>query len=84
MACGVPVIATDVGGNSEAVAHGVSGLIVPPEDHIALAAALLQLLSSPAELRHMSIAGRHRIQANFTAKAMMTRLSEAYTALLAS
>ena len=42
-AAALPIIATDVGGNSEIVAHGVSGLVVPPANGPALAGAMAQL-----------------------------------------
>jgi glycosyltransferase involved in cell wall biosynthesis len=47
MAAGLPVIATDVGGNAEAIEHGRSGLIVPPRDERALLGAVLQLVDDP-------------------------------------
>ena len=45
MACGLPVIATDVGGNAEVIADADLGLIVPFGDHAALVAALDQALT---------------------------------------
>jgi glycosyltransferase involved in cell wall biosynthesis len=44
MACGIPVVATDTGGNREIVKHGLNGILVPPGDAIELAAAILKLL----------------------------------------
>ena len=48
MAVGTPVVATDVGGVSDVVRHGVTGLLVPPEQPETLAAALVDLLSNDA------------------------------------
>jgi glycosyltransferase involved in cell wall biosynthesis len=60
MAAGLPVVASDVGGVGEAVVHGETGLLVPPEDPAALAQAL-ELLLEDAGLRHrFGAAGRER------------------------
>jgi D-inositol-3-phosphate glycosyltransferase len=60
MACGVPVVATAVGGLAETVVDGLTGVLVPPREPEAIAAAVRTLLDSP-ELRHdMGVAGsRH-------------------------
>jgi glycosyltransferase involved in cell wall biosynthesis len=59
-AYGKPVVATTVGGLPEMVEHGVTGLLVPPGDHVALADAVVRLLGD-AELRQrMGAAGRRR------------------------
>jgi glycosyltransferase involved in cell wall biosynthesis len=52
MACGVPVVATAVGGLTDTVVHGVTGDLVPPRDPKALGAALRRLLGD--EMRRMS------------------------------
>ena len=53
MAASLPVVATNVGGNAEAVEEGVSGFIVPSEDVAALSNAILRLLSDPSKAREM-------------------------------
>jgi 2-deoxystreptamine N-acetyl-D-glucosaminyltransferase/2-deoxystreptamine glucosyltransferase len=60
MIAGLPVVATAVGGIPEVVDDGATGLLVPPDDPAAMAAALDRLVSSPAERRRMSEAARHR------------------------
>jgi len=50
-ACGLPVIGTDVGGVAEMMRPGVSGILVPPRDPVALRAALQRLIDDPG-LRH--------------------------------
>jgi glycosyltransferase involved in cell wall biosynthesis len=65
-AVGLPIVATDVGGNAEIVANEVSGLIVPPSNPGALAAALERVLRMPEnERRRMGEAGRVRIEAEY-------------------
>jgi glycosyltransferase involved in cell wall biosynthesis len=60
MACGVPVLASDVGGLAETVVHGLTGLRVRPRDPAHIAAALRQLLDDPGCRRAMGQAGVRR------------------------
>ena len=48
MACGVPVVAASVGGLTDSVVHGTTGLLIPPRDPAALVAAATRLLADPA------------------------------------
>jgi glycosyltransferase involved in cell wall biosynthesis len=64
-ACGVPVVASDVGGLREVVADGESGFLVPPGEHRALAAAMLKLLGDESMRLRMGAAGRERVQKLF-------------------
>lgn len=82
MAASLPVVATNVGGNAEAVQNGVSGMIVPAEDPNALAAAITQLLVDPARAKAMGIAGKQRVAENFTTAAMMEQTTATYRKLL--
>ena len=82
MAASLPVVATDVGGNAEAVKDGISGYIVPPEDPSALADALKRLLLDPERARRMGAVGREIAAAHFTTEAMMLQTVEAYELLL--
>jgi glycosyltransferase involved in cell wall biosynthesis len=84
MAASLPVVATEVGGNAEAVKNGVSGFLVPPEDPAALSAAIIRLLSDPAQSKLMGMAGKALVAEQFTTEAMMTRITAAYSNLLAS
>jgi L-malate glycosyltransferase len=82
MAASLPVIATEVGGNAEAVQDGVSGIIVPSEDVAALSAAILQLLSDPAKARQMGLEGKRLAAERFTTDAMMKQIASVYASLL--
>jgi glycosyltransferase involved in cell wall biosynthesis len=82
MAASLPVVATDVGGNAEAVQDGVSGLIVPPEDHEALATAIISLLSNSSKAQAMGAAGKQLVAEKFTTDAMMHQITSAYARLL--
>ena len=65
MSCGVPVIGTDAGGVRELIAPGETGLLVPPRDPGALAAAIASLAADPGRCRRLAEAGRARIVADF-------------------
>jgi glycosyltransferase involved in cell wall biosynthesis len=82
MAASLPVVATDVGGNAEAVKDGVSGFIVPAEDVAALSSAMIRLLSDPSKAKEMGEAGRELVKERFTIDAMMNQITNVYTSLL--
>jgi L-malate glycosyltransferase len=84
MAAALPVVATDVGGNAEAVQQGVTGYIVPPEDPAALSIAIARLAADPELARSMGMAARQLAGTTFTTEAMMTGITSTYRALLAS
>jgi glycosyltransferase involved in cell wall biosynthesis len=66
MACGLPVVATRVGGVPEVVDEGVTGLLVPPNDPEALAEAVNSLLDDPDRMKAMGAKGRERVREHFT------------------
>jgi glycosyltransferase involved in cell wall biosynthesis len=61
MAAGLPVVASDVGDLATLVRDGETGLVCPPDDPAALAAALAALADDPAAARRMGCAGRARV-----------------------
>jgi glycosyltransferase involved in cell wall biosynthesis len=65
MACGKPVIATTGGAFPEVIEHGVSGLLVPPADPLALAESMKCLLENPDERERLGRGGRERIETTF-------------------
>jgi len=66
MACGLPVIASDVGGLREIVAPNETGILVPPREANALANAILELLHDENKRRAFGERGRARVEQNFT------------------
>lgn len=80
MASGLPVIATAVGGVPELVEDGVSGLLAPPGDAVALAAALRRLASDPEARRRFGQAGRERAE-RFGAGRMVAAYAELFERL---
>ena len=78
MMSGLPCVATDVGGNAEAVSHGESGYTVQPEDVDALADALLLLLASQQLRITMGEAGLQRARNLFTQTAMVDNMVTVY------
>jgi glycosyltransferase involved in cell wall biosynthesis len=82
MAAGRPVVATRVGGVPEAVDDGVEGLLVPPGDPAALAAAALSLLADPARARALAAAARRRVAADFGVARMARELELLYAEVL--
>ena len=77
MACGLPVLATDVGGNCELVRPGHTGELVPSQDVEALAGALLRLLEDPGRAATLSRCARAEAEHRFSLDAMV----ESYAAL---
>jgi glycosyltransferase involved in cell wall biosynthesis len=78
MACGIPVVATDVGAVRELVTDGVTGLVVAPEDEDALARALLALAADPDRRAAMGAAGRERFTRDFALEVLADVYDRAY------
>jgi glycosyltransferase involved in cell wall biosynthesis len=77
MACAVPCVASRVEAVPEIVADGETGLLVPPGDAVALAAALERLLRDPLRTRAMGARGRTRVAGRFLWKHAAVRLEKA-------
>ena len=84
MAAGLPVIASNVGGVPELVIDGETGLLVPPGDAHALAAAIERLLADPRLGRRLGEAGRARVAAHFDLAAVRQAHLDLYRHLLAT
>jgi glycosyltransferase involved in cell wall biosynthesis len=82
MAAGIPVVATRVGGNPEVVEDGVSGLLVPPRDSSALAAAMARLLEDPDLALRLGQAGMLRVSQLFSIDGSVHQTEHLYQRLV--
>ncbi len=82
MATGTPVVATNVGGLPEMIEHDRTGLLVPPRDPSALAAAITALLADPDRARLLAAAAAERMP-QFTIDAVTRRFADLYEQLVA-
>ncbi|MBZ0108443.1 MAG: glycosyltransferase [Candidatus Scalindua rubra] len=78
MATGVPVVATDVGGNSEAMVDGETGIIVPALSPVAVADAMEKLLTNPELRFDMGKKSKERVKKYFTVKKMIEKTEALY------
>jgi len=83
MARARPVVASAVGGLAETVVDGETGLLVPPEDPAALAAALDRLLGDPTLARRFGESGARRVSEHFGADRMVAAYVDLYREILA-
>ncbi|MBR0896489.1 glycosyltransferase [Bradyrhizobium tropiciagri] len=81
MAAGLPVIATDVGGNPEANINGETGFIVPPRDPKAMSEAILRLAADGALRTRMGVKAADRTERNFSLDACVSRYEDLYAGL---
>ncbi|HEY0737130.1 MAG TPA: glycosyltransferase [Herpetosiphonaceae bacterium] len=77
-ACGLPVVASNVGGLPEVVCDGETGLLVPPEQPQALAEALLALIGDPQRRTRMGAAGREWVRARYDWQTNVDQMLEVY------
>ncbi len=68
MAASKPIVATAVAGTTQAMTHGETGMIVPPRNSQALAGAINQLLSDPAQAQALGQAARQHVVKNYGAQ----------------
>ncbi|HEY4128759.1 MAG TPA: glycosyltransferase [Gammaproteobacteria bacterium] len=84
MAAGVPVVASRVGGTPEVIEDDEHGLLVPPSDPEALAAAISRVLGDPSLAAKLGANGRRRVIAEFSFEAVVQRTEDLYRELLAA
>lgn len=82
MACGLPAIATRVGGAPDVVAHGEEGWLIAPDVPAELEAALKALLGDAALRERLGVAARKKIEAKYSLEAVVEGLGALYMALL--
>ncbi len=82
MASAKPVIATNSGGNPEAVLNGTTGILVPPEDSHSLAESILDLIRDEIKRNRMGEAGRKRAEKLFSIEKNISRIEKLYEELL--
>ncbi|TDC67639.1 glycosyltransferase, partial [Micromonospora sp. KC606] len=83
MACGVPVIGTNVGGIADTVVDGLTGDLVPPRDSRALGTALHRLLADKVRRFAYAIAALDRIHSRYSWKRCAEQLSAVYATVAA-
>jgi glycosyltransferase involved in cell wall biosynthesis len=84
LACERPVVATSLAGMPELVVDGETGLLVPPRDPAALAAAILRLAGDPTLAQAIARAGRKRVDAHFSLGAKLDATEALYRRLVAA
>jgi glycosyltransferase involved in cell wall biosynthesis len=78
MACGLPAIGTRVASLPEVVDDGVTGFVVPPNDHAVLGERLSWLHAHPERAHEMGLAARQRVLERFTWPAVVDRCLAVY------
>jgi glycosyltransferase involved in cell wall biosynthesis len=81
-ATGLPIVATDVGGNADVVANGSSGILVPPANSEALGQAMRQVMAlSQGQRQEMGRVGRRHVQSRFDMDSVLDQWEELYREL---
>jgi len=78
MALGIPVLATEVGGNPELIRNGVTGVLVSPRDSTALASALTGILENQGLAPKLGENGYNRVKKHFSLENMVKKTQELY------
>ncbi len=82
MACGLPVLATRVGGNAELIDEGRTGMLIPSDDVLAMATAIHGYAMSGPRIESQGRAARERVVSLFSIDAMVASYAELYDSLL--
>ncbi|MCD4738725.1 MAG: glycosyltransferase family 4 protein [Anaerolineae bacterium] len=78
MAAGLPIVATRVGGTADVIISGENGLLVPPDDAIALSEALLSLFQDPTLQEQLGRAARRTVETRYAILSVATHYLELY------
>jgi glycosyltransferase involved in cell wall biosynthesis len=84
MACSKPIVAAKAGGIPEVVDDGVTGLLVPPKDHQALAHAIVTLLKDARLRQEYGAAGFARVRDRYSAERMVQDTLKVYERVASS
>lgn len=82
LAMGKPTIATAVGGNTEVILHGQSGILIPPRDNKALVEAIVNLIEDKKKAGQLGINGRQRVLDTFNIKDKVKETELLYDSLI--
>jgi len=82
MACGLPVVATNAGGNVEIIQDGANGFLVPPGNPEALASTIIELLQDIEKARNMGLKGRQLVEKNFSIEKNVKKIEKLYLQIL--
>ena len=78
MACGTPVVASEVGGLKFTVVNEFTGLLVPPQDELSFAKAIDRILVNPAWARQLEKEARKRVESMFSWDGVARQLEQEY------
>ena len=82
MACESPAVATRVGGIPDVIEHEIDGLLLPAKDPASLADCIRQMLTIPAQRKQMALAGRDKVEEQFSAEAATREYERLYMKVL--
>ena len=77
-ACGVPVVASKVGGLVDLIEDGKTGFLVEPRDHLALAKGIMAILKDPQRAASMAVQARRQVESRFNAQDMVNATYACY------
>jgi glycosyltransferase involved in cell wall biosynthesis len=82
MALGIPIVATNVGGNPELITDGEHGILVPPRDTAALSRSIIRLLESPELGQRLGNAAREKVVRRYSLETILHQTEDLYIELL--
>jgi glycosyltransferase involved in cell wall biosynthesis len=82
MACGLPVVASRVGGIPEIIKHRISGLLVPPDDPVGLYRSVMELIDNPSLRKEIGQNARLEIKENYALERLPIYLSGLYSKII--
>jgi glycosyltransferase involved in cell wall biosynthesis len=82
MSCGLPVVATNIGGNNEVISSGSNGFLIPPKSPKALAKTILELLDDHQLRKKIGKAARNTIEESYTWDKITDNIQDCYESIL--